>query len=151
MATEIWNESFVDMITNDQIRYMLEKYLSPGSILGQISNGTNYEFITGSGKDVGFIAYKKEEEKLMLSKFYLCEEYRHTGLASYSLDHIVKIARELNLNSIYLNVNRKNVEAISAYEHWGFISVKDVDADIGNGFFMNDHVMELDLKNYDFL
>ncbi len=151
MATEIWNESFVDMITKDQIRYMLEKYLSPGSILEQISKGTNYEFIIESGKDVGFIAYKKEEEKLMLSKFYLCEEYRHTGLASYSLDHIVKIARELNLNSIYLNVNRKNVEAISAYEHWGFISVKDVDADIGNGFFMNDHVMELDLKNYDFL
>lgn len=149
MAAEIWNESYVDMITKDQTEYMLKKYLSPESIIEQISEGTVYEFITECGMDVGFISYKREEKKLMLSKFYIYKENHHTGLATYSLHHIVKIARRLGSLSIYLNVNRKNFKAISAYEHWGFVSVKDVDTDIGNGFFMNDHVMELVVKNYD--
>ena len=127
---------------------MLEKYLSPESIMTQIVEGMVYEFITEGGKDVGFIAYKKENEKMMLSKFYIRKEYRHTGLATYSLKRLVKIARKHKLSSIYLNVNRNNFKAISAYEHWGFVTVKNVDVDIGNGFFMNDHVMELNLRDY---
>ena len=148
MATKIWNESYVNMISMDQSEYMLEKYLSPGSIMGQISEGTVYQFITQREKDAGFIAYKINEKELFLSKFYIRKEYRHTGLATFSLRHIKKIAEGVGLRRIYLTVNRKNAEAISAYGHWGFVSVEDVDTDIGNGFFMNDHVMELDIKEH---
>lgn len=147
MATEIWNEAYVDLITKEQTEYMLEKYLSPESIMDQIAEGAVYEFITECGKNVGFISYKKDGEKLMLSKFYILKEYRHTGLAKYSLDYIIKIAIRMKLRSIYLMVNRKNAVAISAYEYLGFTQVKDVDTDIGNGFFMNDYVMELDIRN----
>lgn len=147
MATKIWNASYVDMISRDQSEYMLEKYLSPGSIMEQIAEGTIYALITEGGDDAGFVAYRIDGEKLFLSKFYIDKEYRHTGLATYSLRHITKIAEKLKLRQIYLTVNRKNVEAISAYEHWGFVSVDDVDTYIGNGFFMNDHIMELDLED----
>lgn len=149
MAKVIWNEAYVDMISEGQTEYMLEKYLSPKSIMEQISEGAIYEFVTECGKNVGFISYKKEKGRLMLSKFYIMKGHRHTGIATNSMNHIIRIARKMGLHSIYLTVNRENVEAISAYEHWGFASIKDVDTDIGNGFFMKDHIMELDIKDRD--
>ncbi|MEA4977917.1 MAG: GNAT family N-acetyltransferase [Methanomassiliicoccaceae archaeon] len=143
MASEIWHEAYADMVTDAQIEYMLEKNLSTGSIGKQISEGTVYELIVENGKDVGFIAYKKDDGRLFLSKFYIKKDYRGSGLAKYSLRHIVDIAERMGLRSIYLTVHRKNARAISAYEHMGFVALEDVDRDIGNGFLMCDHIMEL--------
>jgi len=38
-------------------------------------------------------------------------------------------------------VNRNNV-AKDFYEKFGFIVIKEEDLDIGNGYFMNDYVMQ---------
>ncbi len=143
MASEIWHEAYADMVGKDQTEYMLEKYLSPESIGRQISEGTVYEFITDRGDDAGFIAYRKDGERLFLSKFYIKKEYRRSGLATHSMRHIADVAGRMGLRSVYLTVNRGNKRAISAYEHMGFVALEDVDTDIGNGFFMYDHIMEL--------
>jgi hypothetical protein len=42
---------------------------------------------------------------------------------------------------LYLNVNRHN-KARLFYEKLGFIIAREEDNDIGNGFYMNDYVME---------
>ncbi len=143
MASEIWHEAYADMVDKDQTEYMLGKYLSPDSIMEQIYEGAVYEFIIENGEDAGFIAFKKDGDRLFLSKFYIKREYRGSGLASYSLRHIVDEARKMGLRSVYLTVNRNNIKAISAYEHWGFVAVNDMDTDIGDGFFMYDHMMEM--------
>ncbi|MGE0015314.1 MAG: GNAT family N-acetyltransferase [Candidatus Methanomethylophilaceae archaeon] len=146
MASEIWHEAYADMVDEEQTEYMLEKFLSPESIGRQISEGTVYEFITEGGEDAGFIAYKKDGERLFLSKFYIKKEYRRSGLAAHSMRHIADVAERMGLGSVYLTVNRGNRGAISAYEHMGFVASEDVDTDIGNGFFMYDHIMELRIR-----
>lgn len=143
MASEIMHEAYAGIVDEDQTEYMLEKYLSPESIERQISEGTVYEFITERGDDAGFMAYKKDGERLFLSKFYIKKEYRRSGLAGHSMHHIADVAERMGLRSVYLTVNRGNTGAISAYEHMGFVAIEDVDTDIGNGFFMYDHIMEL--------
>ncbi|MDN5357119.1 MAG: GNAT family N-acetyltransferase [Candidatus Methanomethylophilaceae archaeon] len=143
MASEIWHEAYADMVTEDQTEYMLGKYLSTESIEKQISEGTVYEFIMENGRDAGFIAYKKDGGRLFLSKFYIEKDHRGSGLAAYSMRHIADVADRMGLTSVYLTVNRGNARAISAYEHMGFVALEDVDTDIGNGFLMCDHVMEL--------
>ena len=40
-----------------------------------------------------------------------------------------------------LNVNRRN-KAKQFYEHLGFTIISEEDIDIGQGYFMNDYVME---------
>jgi len=53
---------------------------------------------------------------------------------------------ELRSNSaqaLRLNVNRNNHVAKAFYEKAGFHHFMEEDIDIGNGFFMNDHVLEL--------
>ena len=46
------------------------------------------------------------------------------------------------LRSAYLTVNRGNAKAIRAYERNGFKVVRTQVTDIGNGFVMDDYVME---------
>ena len=41
-----------------------------------------------------------------------------------------------------LNVNKHNEKAIKAYLRNGFVTVESVKNDIGNGFFMDDFVMQ---------
>jgi ribosomal protein S18 acetylase RimI-like enzyme len=43
-----------------------------------------------------------------------------------------------------VNVNRHN-KALHFYEKYGFKIIREEDIDIGEGYFMNDYVMELKL------
>lgn len=43
---------------------------------------------------------------------------------------------------LYLHVNRENESAIRVYEHLGFVKADTMQTDIGNGFIMDDFVME---------
>ena len=43
-----------------------------------------------------------------------------------------------------LNVNRHN-PALGFYEHLGMKKVREGDFDIGNGYFMNDYIMAMEI------
>lgn len=146
MAREIWTEAFIDIISKEQIDYMLDKFLSPDAISGSISEGLVYEFITERGEDAGFVAYGKEGDRLFLSKLYVLKKHRGKGLAKYSMRHIIRKAVDSGIGIVYLTVHRSNVSAVSKYKDWGFVAVEDSDFEIGNGFYMNDHIMELDIS-----
>ena len=47
---------------------------------------------------------------------------------------------------IELNVNRNNTKAIRFYEHMGMHKVSQGDFPIGNGYYMNDYIMALEVK-----
>ena len=51
-------------------------------------------------------------------------------------------AEQLGYSSISLTVNKYNEASIKAYEKMGFKKVKDIVIDIGNGFVMDDYLME---------
>ena len=51
-------------------------------------------------------------------------------------------AIENNQKAIFLNVNKYN-NAINFYTKLGFVKVKDKVIDIGNGYVMDDYVMEV--------
>ena len=48
----------------------------------------------------------------------------------------------MSLPAIRLTVNKGNADSIAIYRHTGFAIVIDVVADIGNGYVMDDYVME---------
>lgn len=47
----------------------------------------------------------------------------------------------MNATVLELNVNRQNKARIF-YEKFGFVIVEEKDIPIGNGYFMNDYVMQ---------
>ena len=145
LAGIIWNESFKGIISQDQIDYMLEEFQSYAAIKNSILSGSLYFIITFEGKRVGYMGILPEGRKVFLSKIYVCSKYRRNGIASSAIGLIREMASERGWKSAYLTVNKNNTGSIEFYKKIGFKITSEKIADIGEGFVMDDYIMELRL------
>ena len=144
IADEVWHQHFASILTLEQIDYMVAKFQSVPAMTEQMKEkGYEYYFITVDGKKVGYTGICPEEGKLFLSKLYILKEFRGKQYASYAFEFLKKLCKERELHSIWLTVNRYNYDTIAIYEKKGFQTIRTQVADIGNGFVMDDYVMEL--------
>lgn len=143
LAKEIWSECYSDILSQGQVEYMTDKFLSPTAISEQLKND-NYEyyFVDCNGITAGFTAFKPEKSSLFLSKLYVKKEQRKIGIASFVMKYLEERCRQDNLSYIWLTVNVNNHTAINAYKKRGFAIFKDECTDIGNGYVMDDHFMK---------
>ena len=150
LADGIWREHFTPIIGEAQTDYMLKKYQSAEQICEDIKqNGYVYftaEHIKNS-ELIGYCASQPKEDYMLLSKIYVRKDYRGIGVARSFLDEVVALCRfEYGFEKIRLAVNKRNDNSIAAYKKMGFETIDSVRTDIGGGFFMDDFVMELSLK-----
>lgn len=146
LGSEIWYEYYVSIISIEQIDYMVEKFQSVQAITDQIkSQGYEYYFMNVNGKSIGYLGIKQEGSKLFLSKFYIHQEHRGKGYASQAIEFLIEICKDRRLDMIWLTVNRYNAASIAVYEKKGFRTVRTQVADIGNGFVMDDYIMEKEI------
>lgn len=144
LAEEIWNECFVDIISQGQIDYMVEKFQSLDAMIGQIEN-QNYTYLAvrEDGELCGYIGVKPEDgDRFFLSKLYLRQDKRGRGIASAMLKRVFEEAQKSGKKSVYLTVNKHNSHAIAVYKKTGFKVVDTVVTDIGNGYVMDDYIFE---------
>ena len=69
-------------------------------------------------------------------------ERQRGGIGAALLQAVEDWARRQQRPRLWLQVNRGNAQAIRAYEKYGFRIVESRVFDIGDGFVMDDHVME---------
>ena len=74
--------------------------------------------------------------------FFLC--FSWSLVHSQQIDFIIGDILPSHATAVELNVNRDN-PAISFYKKLGFGIKREEDIDIGEGFFMNDYVLSLQL------
>ena len=142
VADEIWHEHFPSILSDEQIDYMLEKFLSPEALAEQINSGYQYYLFSFEYTFAGFAAVHKENGSLFLSKLYVHKDFRGKGIASYMFKQFIELCKKNNLDKIWLTCNRMNVHSIDVYRHWGFETVRTEVTDIGNGYVMDDYIME---------
>ena len=144
VASEVWREAFKGIVPDDQIEYMLDRFQSYEAMRRQIDEeGYTYLMIKEGSKVVGYAGYAPRGDRLFLSKIYILREYRHQGRTSAVFDHLREVARALGLRAVYLTVNRGNENSVKVYEHEGFEIIDSQDNPIGDGFVMNDFIMEM--------
>ncbi|MCI9261331.1 MAG: GNAT family N-acetyltransferase [Eggerthellaceae bacterium] len=80
--------------------------------------------------------------RFFISKIYLLKEHRGQGFSSATIRFYEMIARKRGLDALYLTVNKNNEMAIRAYKANGFEVIDAVETDIGEGFVMDDYIME---------
>lgn len=81
LASEIWHEYWVEILTPEQIDYMVENFQSEKSISNQIKNENYiYFFINVDNENAGYIGLSKKQDHMFLSKLYIKKEFRHKGL-----------------------------------------------------------------------
>lgn len=89
---------------------------------------------------------EKATNRFFISKIYLLKEHRGQGFASAAIRFYEMLARERGLDALYLTVNKHNELAIRAYKGNGFEVIDSVETDIGEGFVMDDYIMEKKLR-----
>jgi len=95
-----------------------------------------------NGNPVGFASYNEEEaQRWKLNKIYVLQNQQGKGTGKYVINYIIEEIKKQNANSLFLQVNRYN-NAKAFYEKLGFTEIDFISLDIGNGYFMNDYVME---------
>ena len=74
------------------------------------------------------------------------EDFRGQGIASYMFKQFIEMCKKHELEKIWLTCNRNNTNSIEIYKHWGFEIVREEVKDIGNGFVMDDYIMEYKIQ-----
>lgn len=121
---------------------MLDKMYSPASLQNQMKAGSQFVFVYDGEEPVGFAAYfEKAPSVFKLDKIYVLISQQGKGTGRFVIDHIVKEISKNGAIALQLQVNRHN-QARNFYEKLGFVVIEEKDFDIGNGYFMNDYVME---------
>jgi len=158
IAYKTWPLAFGEILNQQQIDYMLEMMYSVASLTDQI-NIKGHRFLlsfiydlestdneTGH-RECRYIGYSSYEinfagtGKTKVHKIYILPRYQGSGCGKAMLKEIEKIALFNNNGILSLNVNRNN-RAITFYKNFGFRIVTEENIDIGNGFLMEDYVME---------
>ena len=143
-AQLIWNEHYSSIISQKQIDYMLHNFQSAAAIGKQIADGTLYYLIRSKNQPSGYLAVTPDvkNNRIHISKIYLDAAHRGQGDGKQALDFIEQQCRNMHIHKMWLTVNKHNLIAINAYRRWGFHKTESVVTDIGNGFVMDDYVME---------
>ena len=140
LASKIWHEYWPILLSDKQIDYMVENFQSENAIKNQIANEHyTYYYIIKNNEKAGYFGLSDKEGYLFLSKIYISKEFRHKGLGTKAFEKIKKIAGGRKNR---LTVNKQNINSINAYKKWGFQTIDSVVTDIGNGFVMDDYIME---------
>jgi len=144
LADEIWHEHFTPIIGTAQVEYMLEKFQSPDAIRQQINSGHIYMAVQMDGDLIGYAGLIPDikNRSIQLSKFYILKSFRRHGIGRELMRHIERLCLEKQIDRIWLTVNRHNSDSIAAYFKMGFSKTGETVSDIGNGFVMDDFMME---------
>ena len=149
LAGTIWPMTYAGILGADQIEYMLEMMYAGRVLEQEYDTGVRFFLIIDGDKAVGFFSFGVEgdgkDKVAKLHKLYLDASRHGQGIGSLALRRAAEEARRAGFRRMILDVNRNNARAIRAYERNGFVKREVVDIPIGNGFEMNDFIMEKDL------
>lgn len=147
IGTATYWPTYGDLLGEEQLNYMLDKFYSIAALREQLMEGHVFLIAQEGDDDLAFASYSIFNQgslTVKLHKLYVLPEAHGKGLGKFLINEVRDKALDLNAASLQLNVNRYN-KAKDFYEKMGFVVKETVDIEIGNGFFMNDYVMELPL------
>ncbi|MBQ6478397.1 MAG: GNAT family N-acetyltransferase [Erysipelotrichaceae bacterium] len=141
-AKEVFIDYYKDLIGYNQSIYMTGLFLSEEVILDLMEQGAVFTLIMQEDKPIGFSEYIIEGSRLFLSKLYVEKSHRGNGIGRLLFSDCTEYAKENRLEAIYLTVNKHNTPSYEIYLHLGFTVIDAVVNDIGNGYVMDDYIME---------
>ena len=144
LAYKIWPVTYGDILSTEQLDYMLDSFYSIESITQSVKNNQPFLLAIENQDCVGFISYEHFYKKLPVTrihKIYVSNEIQGRGIGKMLFSEVELLAKAAKSISVSLNVNRFN-NAQLFYLKMGFKIIKEEDISIGNGYLMEDYVME---------
>lgn len=142
LSYDIWPQTYADILSKEQMDYMLNMMYSEQALQKDMAGKIEYIIINDENEPVGFAAFGRTEPGIYkLHKIYFLPSTQGKGFGKFTIEEIIKRLKNSGASALQLNVNRNN-KATGFYEKLGFVIIREEDNDIGNGYFMNDYVME---------
>lgn len=145
LAYRIWPATYGEILSEAQLKFMLDKFYDIDFLENLRINGQHFLLLEENAVFLGYASYELNYEnsnKTKIQKIYVLPETQGKGLGRRLMDFIKNKASENDNDGLLLNVNRYN-NALGFYEKYGYTIKETVDIEIGNGYLMEDYVMEL--------
>ena len=143
LARVVWQSTYPALISQAQIDAMLSGRYSTAHIRSQLDEPDHGWWVAYQDLMlVGFAHAMLDPTDCKLDKLYVHPDTQRQGVGRTLLHAIRQWARRQHAGRLWLQVNRGNAQAIAAYLKYGFRIVESRVFDIGNGFVMDDYLME---------
>lgn len=148
IASITFPHTYNKILSPEQITYMMEWMYSYDSLHKQIATGGHIYYIAFlHKKPVGYFSIQEEgEHTFHLQKLYILPTTQGMHIGTQLFRHAIKTIKNIHPTPcrMLLNVNRSNT-ARHFYEKMGMKKVEEGDFHIGNGYYMNDYIMGIDI------
>lgn len=147
IAHQTWPNTFAEILTTEQIDYMLEWMYNKAILEKNYDDGHQFYAYFENNLAIGFMAIQVnllEGKSMKIHKLYVLPNQQGKGVGYKLIQKAIEIANNLEQKNVFLNVNRFN-KAVDFYKRVGFSILKEENIEIGNGFLMEDYVMELSI------
>ena len=154
LASVVFPDIYKDILSPEQLEYMMEWMYSPANLKKQLEDGHVYFMAYRDGNPCAYVSIQPdgtgEDGKMLfhLHKIYVMPSEQGSGLGKKLFAQALSYASSVACGrpaSVELNVNRNN-PAVGFYRHLGLKILRQGDFHIGNGFYMNDYIMGIDLN-----
>ncbi|MEI6408840.1 MAG: GNAT family N-acetyltransferase [Bacteroidota bacterium] len=141
LAIRIWWAHYPEIVSNEQIAYMLERGYSVPALQQQMAEGQVFRIIySESGDAIGYISIScKSPGSYFIHKFYVDTQQQGKGIGVAVFQQVLNSYPDLQ--ELRLVVNRRNYRSINFYFKVGFTIEFCLDTPIGEGFSMDDFQM----------
>jgi diamine N-acetyltransferase len=150
LAEAIWRAHYTKIIGSAQVDYMLADRYTPEKLRLYLNADDRWLMMLRiDNRAVGYCSYALTEDpgemkssEMKLEQLYLLPELHDQGLGKLMLSHVEEQARARGRGTLVLQTNKRNAIAVAFYRKAGFTVREETVFDIGNGFVMDDYVME---------
>ena len=133
LASRIWENTYGKILSKEQMEELHHQYF----------------IILADDMPAGYLSIEKTGENTYnFQKIYSLPEMHGTGIGRFIIEQGINYLKEVHTGpfTIELYVNRYN-PAIGFYRHMGLREIGTRDHHIGNGYFMNDYIMSMEVEN----
>ena len=146
IAASIWPETFKNILSSEQIKYMMNMMYAPDVMEKEFHNGYHFRLLYVENSPAGYMVWSPWDEEpqttAKLHKLYLLSKHHRKGYGHAMLDHVAEQCKQHGFQNLILAVNKHNDRAYQTYLKNGYTTFRSVKIDIGNGFFMDDYWMK---------
>ena len=142
LAEKIWWPSYRNIISDEQISFMLNDMYSAESLKEQMNSGIEFLLVERENLPVAFAGYSltdPENQVYKLHKLYVLPTEQGRGTGKNLIAQVSSLAKTKGGEILELNVNRGN-PAHHFYKKIGFDIYQTVDINYHH-FVLNDYVM----------
>ena len=149
LAEVVFPATYTPLLPAGQVPFMMEWMYSEESLERQMAEGHTYYIAYADHKPCGYLSVERQGEQLFhLQKIYVLPDHQGQGVGEQLFQQAITHVQEVGTlpATMELNVNREN-RAVGFYLKMGMHHARTVDVAIGDGYYMNDYIMSLNIED----